>query len=109
MKLPPQQQDEPEWLQIQRRHHNEESNWNYGGWAATMLSAVPYAMAEALLRAPNSGVFAFTGLFIAATLTAAAFIITRRSAKGTFRRGFAAWSVAAHGTAAAIFLVVALW
>jgi hypothetical protein len=40
VQLPPQQENEPEWLQIQRRRQREENSWNIGGWAAMALSAI---------------------------------------------------------------------
>jgi hypothetical protein len=103
--LPPEQQNEPEWLQVQRRRQREEHSWNYGGWAAMALAAIPYAILEALLSAR---LFHSVALVIAVTLTVAAIFFFRRATKGTFQRGFAIWSVVAHGLCVAGFLAMVL-
>lgn len=100
MQLPPQQENEPEWLRVQRQRRQEEHNWNYGGWAAMAFVAVPYATWEAL-RAPP-----FVALVIAVAITTVAFIFYRRSVGSSFQRGFAIWSVAAHTLCAVVFLAM---
>ena len=109
MRLPPEQQNEPEWLRVQRRRQREESNSNYGRWAAASVAAIPYAIVEALETDPGSSeLFDVAKFMIAATLATIAIIVVRRSARGTFQRGFASWSFAIHGLTTAIF-AVGLW
>lgn len=73
-----------------------------------ILAAVPYAIAQATLDFPAPSVFALIGLLIAVPIAVAAAIITRKSEKGSFKRGFAIWSAAVHGLFAIVFAVLAL-
>jgi hypothetical protein len=100
MQLPPHQKNEPEWLQVQRVRRREENNWNLGGLSAIALAAVPYAIWETM-RAPP-----FVALLIAVGITILAIMVTRRSVKGSFQRGFAVWSMAVHGPSAVAFLAM---
>jgi hypothetical protein len=97
VQLPPERKNEPEWLQIQRRRRRESSNWTYSGLAAMSLAAMLFAIVEALQNETNSGLFDLIAFFVAAILMVFAILVTRRSAKGSFQRGFAGWSVFTYG------------
>ena len=100
LQLPPQRENEPEWLQVQRRRKRDDCNRNRGGLAAMALYPTPYAIWE-VFRAPP-----FLALILAVAATTAAIILSRRAVKGSFQRAFATWSFVAHAPSALIFLAM---
>ena len=100
MQLPPKQANEPEWLSVQRRVRKEERSWSSGAWTATVTFMLPYALIDALLRPANT-----IEVFLAASVAflVSAIVLLRRALKGTFKRGFAIWSVPLHGAAVVAF------
>ena len=100
MQLPPEQANEPEWLSLQRRVRKEERSWSYGAWTASVTVMLPYALVDVLLSPAHTG----EGLLAAsAAFLGSAIALLRRAPKGTFKRGFAIFSVALHGAAFAAF------
>lgn len=73
-----------------------------------IFAAVPYAIAQAGLGNPTFGGFSLIGLSIATPITVAATIITLKSEKDSFQRGFAIWSATTHGIFASVFVALFL-
>lgn len=105
MQLPPEQPNEPEWLQVQRGVRKEERNWNYGGLAAIPAAMLPYALIDAILPPAHVGAAL---LATSAAVLAAAIIVLRRTPRGTFKRGFVIWSVPVHALATVLFTAMLL-
>lgn len=104
MPLPPKQQNDLEWDQIQRRSNN--SAW--ASMFAMGLGSVPYAIVESIASAPRFGRLAFSVFLFAAFLTMTAAVCFRRFNRGSFQRAFAAGSVFIHGAVALSVLAILL-
>jgi hypothetical protein len=103
MALPPERANEPEWLVVQRRRRREESASGSAALSATALAALPYGLVQIAFKSTYTD---GTLLGVALVLLGVLVFAFRRSARGTFARAFAAWSIPIHAAFVAVLLAI---